>query len=327
VREVRGFRSVLWSVVLGAVLLGACAQPQIRVPTAPTVVPTIRVSEAGVVRRVPLEEYVAATILSEFDPPAGDEQIVEKMFEVQAIVSRTYALAGRGRHAREGFDLCSTSHCQLYEPSRLRSSRWASAARRAAEKTAGVILTYDGQPARALFHADCGGHTSSAASVWGGTAVPYLTSEADGARSHSHTDWTFDARMSAVRDALNGDSRTAIGGTFDGIQIAQRDAAGRAERVTLKGTRTVTVRGEVVRDVLTRSFGVKSLRSTLFHVARHGDRLVFTGRGFGHGVGLCQTGAFARLEAGASPAALLAHYFPGTVPGPMPRPDFRVPGQ
>jgi stage II sporulation protein D len=320
-------REVRCSVVLGAILFGACAQPQVRVTPPAIAIPTIRVSEAGRVTTIPLEEYVAATILSEFDPPAGDEQSVEKMFEVQAIVSRTYAVAERGRHARDGFDLCSTSHCQLYEPARLRASQWARAARRAAEKTAGIILTYDGEPAHALFHADCGGHTSSAASVWGGTAVPYLTSEPDGAGNHGHTEWTFEARMIAVRDALNGDARTAIGGTFDGMQIAQRDPAGRAEKLILKGTRSVTVRGEVVREVLTRSFGIKSLRSTLFQVARHGDRLVFAGKGFGHGVGLCQAGALSRLRAGASPAAVLAHYFPGTVTSPNPPFPTPLPGR
>jgi stage II sporulation protein D (peptidoglycan lytic transglycosylase) len=311
-------REVRCCVVLGAIVLAACAQPHVRViPSSPPPA-TIRVSEGGVVRTVALEDYVAATILSEFDPPSGDERAIEKMFEVQAIISRTYAIAERGRHARDGFDLCSTTHCQLYEPSRLRSSRWAAVARQAATKTAGVVLTYDGTPVQALFHADCGGHTSSAAAVWGGTPVPYLTSAADGgAAGHSHGEWEFDARVTAVRDALNKDPRTAVGGTFDAIQVEERDSAGRAEKLILKGTRTVSVRGEVVREVLTKTFGGRSLRSTLFHVSRRGDHLVFAGKGFGHGVGLCQVGAFGRLQGGASPIAVLSHYFPGTRLAPV----------
>lgn len=322
-------RAVLGVAVPAAIVLAACARPQVRVtPPSPAgaAMATIRVSEGGVVRAMPIEDYVAATILSEFDPASGDERVVEKMFEVQAIISRTYAIAERGRHSRDGFDMCSTTHCQLYEPSRLRSSRWAATAREGARKTAGVVLTFNGAPAHALFHADCGGHTSSADAVWGGTALAYLTSQADvGPARHHHTDWEFDARAAAIRDALNADGRTAIGGTFDGIDVAQRDRAGRAETLILKGTRTVSVRGEVVREVLTRSFGSKSIRSTLFAVRRHGDYLVFAGRGFGHGVGLCQAGALSRLQAGASPMAVLAHYFPGTTAAPIPHSPSPIP--
>ena len=94
------------------------------------------------------------------------------MFEVQAIVARTYAAAHRGRHARDGFDLCSTTHCQLYEPGRLVTSRWADAARGAGGRTAGLLVLYEGLPADAVFHADCGGWTSAAADVWGGAGHP-----------------------------------------------------------------------------------------------------------------------------------------------------------
>jgi stage II sporulation protein D len=72
------------------------------------------------------------------------------------------------------------------------------------------------------------------------------------------------------------------------------------------------IRGEVFREVATRALGVKSLRSTLFNVKKSGDRFLFSGKGFGHGVGLCQAGALARLKAGDSPEDVLEHYFPGT---------------
>ena len=116
----------------------------------------------------------------------------------------------------------------------------------------------------------------------------------------------------ALRDALNADARTRVGNQLTAVEIDEKDHAGRAELVTLRGTRTVTVRGDVLREVMTRAFGVKSLRSTLFSVERNHDTLVFNGRGFGHGVGLCQAGALARLQAGQSPDSVLSHYFPGT---------------
>ena len=163
-------------------------------------------------REVLLEDYVEATVLSEFAPAAGDEAIVESMLEVQAIISRTYALAHVGRHAREGFDLCSTTHCQLYEPGRLRTSRWTAAAAKAVRNTSGLVLWYDGAPAEALFHADCGGRTSSAADVWGGPNPPYLRElDDDGPASDAHVAWRYEASIESVRQALNADQRTEVG--------------------------------------------------------------------------------------------------------------------
>lgn len=265
-----------------------------------------------VVRDVPLEQYVETTILSELHPDVSDAAIAERLFEVQAIIARTYAVANAGRHAKEGFDLCSTTHCQLYDPARLHADRWAASAHEATERTAGELLCFGGRPAQAVFHADCGGHTSDASAVWGGTAVPYLVAAPDICRA-DQSDWTFAASVAAVRAALNADPRTNVGATLDRIDIAGRDAAGRAELITLRGSRTFVTRGDVLRDAMTRALGVKSIRSTLFSVKRIGDRFLFAGRGYGHGVGLCQAGARTRILGGAGTKDVLLHYFPGTV--------------
>ena len=66
------------------------------------------------------------------------------------------------------------------------------------------------------------------------------------------------------------------------------------------------------RDVVTRRLGARTLRSTLFSIRKTRDGFTFSGKGFGHGVGLCQAGALARLKAGESPEDVLAYYFPGT---------------
>jgi stage II sporulation protein D len=200
----------------------------------------------------------------------------------------------------------------LYQPARLRTSKWTAVVREAARRTSGQVLLFHGTPALTVYHADCGGHTSSAHDVWGGDGLSYLAGVRDGGASITHTTWTFESRTAALRDALNGDPRTSIGRRLDGIDITQQDAAGRADQLTLHGTRTATVRGEVFREVVSRAFGVRSLRSTLFSITRSGDEYVFSGRGFGHGVGLCQAGALARLQSGSTPDKVLAFYFPGT---------------
>lgn len=300
--------------------LVACSTPTAR-PAIPAARPEVRqdiriqVIERGrpAIRTIGFEQYVAAAILSEFAPAAGDIGVVERMFEVQAVVSRTYALAHSGRHGREGFDLCSTTHCQLFDPSRLRTSRWATASEEAVRKTAGEVLVYGGAPADTLFHADCGGRTSTPPSVWGGAGLPYLPSAVDdGPAEAAHTAWRYEVGRDALLRALNVDPRTRAGDRLDSIEVLERDPAGRAELVALHGRRESIVRGEALREVLNRNLGARTVRSTWFDVERRGLTFVFSGRGFGHGVGLCQAGALARLRAGEKLQAVLQHYFPGT---------------
>ena len=311
-------RLSLCGLALAAVLLTAgCSDVRplpIEMPEA-SVPRYLRVKPASTapVVRVALEDYVRAAILSEFAPPSGDPADIERMLEVQAVIARTYATAHIGRHRREGYDLCSTTHCQLYQPSRLKTSSWAPLAEAAAAHTAGMVLWYGTGPASALFHADCGGHTSAAVDIWGGMARPYLKAAADdGAAQSAHMTWKYEADRVELTKALNADARTRVGTELREITVAERDDGGRAVLITVKGTRDVTVRGEDLRAVLSTAFGAKSIRSTRFEVLRQGTRFVFTGRGYGHGVGLCQAGAYARLRAGALPEQVLARYYPGT---------------
>ena len=313
---------------LGAVLVwssAACVSGPIppAVPSAGAALPhTVRVqfSEQGVtgvrlvIEDVPLEEYAQATALSEVAPAAGEVGAVERLLEVQTIISRTYAVSHLGRHAREGFDLCSTTHCQLFEPRRLRTSKWAAASSEAVARTAGVILTFDRQPAQALFHADCGGYTSTASAVWGGADRPYLIARADdGAASDAHAAWQYEASLADLTAALD------VSGRLDAIDVVSRDDAGRAERIAVQtrdrdagtASSSTVLPGDEFRQRLTRAFGPRALRSTKFDVRRTGAMFVFSGRGYGHGVGLCQAGAFARLRAGATPADVVRYYYPG----------------
>jgi len=114
---------------------------------------------------------------------------------------------------------------------------------------------------------------------------------------------------------LDADPRTSVGGRLDSIDIVQSDAAGRALLVGLTGARSPVVRGEELRVILSRSFGPRSVRSPRFTVTRSGDEFIFAGTGIGHGAGLCQFGAMARLRAGASMRDVIGLYYPGTIIG------------
>jgi stage II sporulation protein D len=261
---------------------------------------------------LPLEDYVVGAVRAEVLPSTLRAQPASRALEVQAIVSRTYAAANLGRHAAEGYDLCATTHCQVYRPAAAGEGA-GDAAARAVGATRGQVLTFGGRPIQALFHADCGGRTASAASVWGGTDAPYLTSVEDWfCTGRAEGNWTFAVEERALLQALNGDPRTRIGGRFRRVEVASRDASGRALALTLVGSATVSTRAEVFRAVMTQAFGPRSIRSTWFETARDGARLRFSGVGFGHGVGLCQSGAVRRAGARQTPAEILGHYFPGT---------------
>ena len=127
--QVQRVRKVLAALVLaGAVLaIASCAPGPVRVGGPSASVRTrpmmlrvqVREGTALVVREVALEDYVAVTALSEVHPDVADTAVAERMYEVQTVIARTYAITNPGRHAKDGFDLCSTTHCQLYEPARL----------------------------------------------------------------------------------------------------------------------------------------------------------------------------------------------------------------
>src|SRR4051794_32243932 len=119
-------------VVAAAMVMGACvAAPgrtitPVPVPRVHALKVRVQVKEGAalVVREVALEDYVTAAALSEVHPDAADGDAAEKMFEVQTVLARSYARTNLGRHGKDGFDFCSTTHCQLYQPERLASSRW-----------------------------------------------------------------------------------------------------------------------------------------------------------------------------------------------------------
>ncbi len=259
-----------------------------------------------------LEDYVAGVVAGELAVGALEADVAPRMLALQAIVARTWAAANRGRHAREGFDFCATTHCQVVRAERDILSANRPLIDRAVRDTAGQVLMAAGRPIDAVFHSDCGGATSGAESVWGGPGLPYLQPVADGTCARDPASaWTYRTTRELARTALNARERTAVGGRLHDIRVLERDGSGRATLVALDGERSPLVRGEELRAALTRQFGARSIRSPRFSITREGEALVFAGRGFGHGVGLCQRGALARLRAGASVEDVLLAYYRG----------------
>jgi stage II sporulation protein D len=302
---------------LGALLSSGCLSSALPKPYPQPSAPAIALPERVLVRtggqitRVALEDYVVAAALSEVTPVGDSQDVVDRVYDVQTVVARTYAVAHLGRHRAEGFDFCDTTHCQVYEPARRRTSRFASAAEAASSRTNGQILTFDGRAADALFHADCGGRTAAASAVWGGAPVAYLQAIVDDVPQGAHRTWRVAVSANELRAALNADPRTEVGNSLSAIDIVTRDDSGRAATVTVRGQRSSAVKGDVFRTVLNRTFGERALQSTLFSVIRQAGGFVFEGVGFGHGVGLCQRGAMARARRGETMREILGTYYPG----------------
>jgi len=257
----------------------------------------------GHVTTVPLEVYVARVLAGEADPKAGDAAQ-----QALAIAVRTYTLKNVDRHARDGYDLCDSTHCQVPRPS-------TPTSRRAAMATLGQVLTWRGEVAEVFYSASCGGKSERAADVWPGANYPYLLSRADDV-CDDDPEWTVDFPLDEVRRVLRDAG-------FDGdrlrdVRVDARTSSGRVARLRLSGLQPDVIAGDQFRLAI----GATKLRSTAFTVERQGDRLRFTGRGFGHGVGMCVIGAGRRALRGETAAAILAQYYPGlelTSLGRMPR--------
>jgi len=311
------FQRLSGVAVLAALLSSGClssAQPKpYPLPAAAAIAlpDRVLVRTGGRDTPVALEDYVVAAALSEVTPVGDSPDVVDRIYDVQAVVARTYAVAHLGRHRAEGFDFCDGTHCQVYEPGRRRTSRFAAVAEAAASRTSGQILTFEGRAADALFHSDCGGRTAAASAVWGGAPVAYLQAIVDDVPQGAHRAWRVAASVDELRAALNADPRTAVGKSLLAIDVMTRDDSGRAAAVSVRGEHASAVKGDVLRTVINRALGERALQSTLFSVSRQGGGFVFEGVGFGHGVGLCQRGAMARARRGDTMREILSTYYPG----------------
>ncbi|HUF23862.1 MAG TPA: SpoIID/LytB domain-containing protein [Vicinamibacterales bacterium] len=301
-------------MVMAAAALAGCAPGRPAAPETggvPAIGETLRVQHSGRVETVPIDAYAAAVALTEIAPGAVPAAVADALYEAQIIVARTYAVSRRGRHGAEGFDLCDATHCQRYEPARLKSARWAELASRIASRTSRGVLVHDGRLIEAVFHADCGGHTADARDVWG-AARPYLVAKRDAVKD-PHREWTSDLDAGRLAAVLARDRRTRIDPPLRDLVIVRRDRSGRAARIRIAGPTQVEVDGDVFRAVVTAGLGLRALPSTRFTLRRQGDGWQLRGTGFGHGVGLCQAGALSRARGGAKGAEILGFYYPGAI--------------
>lgn len=247
----------------------------------------------AIINRTTLERYVAGVVEAE----AG--HITEPEFlKAQALIARTYFMQNKSRHKDLGYDLNDGVDAQVYFGKPISKNMliiW-----KAVWQTAGeIITTSNGEPILAAFHSNSGGHTTNSEDAWS-SAMPYLKSKPDPySIDQPHYHWRKEIPI-AEWDKFMKEK-------FPGIT---------AEELNELHTIIQAERWHVIA-VGSRSFQIKLLRrqfnlpSTIFDARSEGDKIVLTGRGFGHGVGFSQEGAMVMAQQGFSYQRIIDFYYTG----------------
>ena len=254
---------------------------------------------------MPMEEYIAGVLAGEVGHFQSDEAL-----KAMAVAARTYAIHFGSRHAQEGFDYCDTTHCQD-----LRAAGINDHMRQIANSTAGEILWYNGEPAATYYHANCGGTTEDGRYILGNdeAPAPYLIQHSDPyCIRNGGSQWNTEVTTRELQRALAADGIT-VPGKLRSLTVVHRTPSGRVEFIRLNGSSgNITVPGLTFRFAIGRHIGWDRLKSNWYQVSNAGERILFSGRGSGHGVGLCQVGAEVMGEEGHSYREILSFYYPGT---------------
>lgn len=289
----------------------------------------------AVVNAVPEDRLLAGLLPVEMFPNAPDEAL-----KAQAVAARGQLLTKIGtRHFGDPYRLCARTHCQVYGGAGRETAR-ATAAVRATRGE--VLFTSDGKDlVDTVYSANCGGHTENNENVWPdmtpsstlrGIADAVDARQASTRPAPGSSPEALEAFLTGPPRSWSGVSRLGAGerfrwtvtrsrdelakllaplaiGELRAIEVLRRGVSGRALAVRLVGsTKAETIRGELR---IRQTFG--NLRSSLFVVTMQDGAATFRGAGFGHGVGMCQTGAMGMAEADKSYRQILQHYYTGSV--------------
>jgi len=289
-----------------------------------------------VVNVVDIETYLRGVVPSEM--PATYPLAA---LQAQAVAARGQALMKAGRHRSEGFDLCSTQHCQVYGGATSEGPR----SDQAVASTFGQVLVYNGRLADTLYSSTCGGHTANNEDYWPGTSpVPYLRGVCDFEPEDRvncafpmdeqqvqaylkyapavHCNQPAYAKADKIRwwsvvrhDELEKDIRDAVGdiGALLEVRVLDRAPSGLVRTIVVIGTkRLIKLNGG---SAIRRALG--GINSAAFAIQaipdQNGTPVAFTiwGAGWGHQVGMCQVGAAGLADRGWGYEQILSKYYTG----------------
>ena len=296
-----------------------------------------------------IEDYLRSVISSEMKATAPQEflkahAVISRSWLLAQIRKKEKSLPRPEPKIREGrlvrwfdredhlnFDVCADDHCQRYQGL---SRVAAEAVDKVVEATWGEVLTYGGQICDARFSKCCGGVTELFSSCWEDIDYPYLRSlrdaSAPGAEpfcntrdlkilSHVLNDydletldfyrWKVEYSRSELSELVNRRSGIDFGEIRE-LNPLRRGPSGRIIELEIVGSKRSLAVGKEL--MIRRWLSESHLKSSAFTISYEDDRIILTGRGWGHGVGLCQIGAAVMGEKGYSYSEILSHYFPGS---------------
>jgi stage II sporulation protein D len=251
-----------------------------------------------IVNELPLEDYLVGLINCEISSQWPMEAI-----KAQAVIARSYAVYQKEMRKNAIYHLESTVMDQVYDGCEIEDSR----AGRGVKETTGEVLTYKGNVIQAFYHSNCGGHTESSENVWG-FSLPYMQGvDCSYCLATPSAKWEQTLPLNRIETLLKGNGYQ-VAGLLD-IRTGRKNRSGRVTDLTLMSAKgRLTVSAVNFRKII----GYTVIKSTNFEARIVGDDAVFTGIGYGHGVGLCQWGAKQRAGDGFDYREILSYYYPGT---------------
>lgn len=264
--------------------------------------------KTGEVEQVNLDGYLCNVVSAEM--PANYE--IEAL-KAQAIVARTYTIYKILNKKHDTADICDDSTCcQAWISKDDRLARWEESQREsdwqkivsAVNDTKGKVITYDNKPIDAFFHSNSGGVTEVPVNVWGGTGYPYLQSvETSGEDAYTQ----YSSEVVLTQEQLINKLKEKYSDIS--IDFSNSDDIKIMEYTESTRVKTVKFGNHEISGVEARS--LLGLRSTNFEISIDGDNIKFSVKGYGHGVGMSQTGADSMAKQGSSAEDIIKHFYTG----------------
>lgn len=248
----------------------------------------------SIINVVNLEDYIAGVVESE----GGVGHHLE-YYKAQAILSRTYAIKNLNRHGKDGFDLCDRVHCQAYH------NKWRfsnTILQAVAETKQEVLIHKDKSFVEGFFHANCGGQTSESDYIWN-ESIPYLKSFRD----------TFCIYTKQANWEKKISKSKWVAFFRENYFISPSDSFFSYQQFHFKQENRMAFfvkpkYGIPLRDIRDEF----KLKSTYFSCYDDGESVLLRGKGYGHGVGLCQEGAMKMAKSNLNYQQILTYYYSGT---------------
>ena len=265
-------------------------------------------SDTEEVQELNIDEYLYGVVSSEM--PANFE--IEAL-KAQAVVARTYTMYQIINNAskHENADICDNyACCQAWITKEERLAKWSAEEAEsnwnkiveAVNSTTGKIVTYEGAPINAFFHANSGGVTESSLNIWGGIDYPYLKS-VETAGEEGYTQYASQVVLS--QQELLEKIKTKYEDCE--IDFSQENCIQILEYTTSGRVKTIKFGNKEIAGTEART--LLGLKSTNFTFSRDGENIIFSVTGYGHGVGMSQTGADALAKAGSNYESIIKHFY------------------